>query len=101
MTIGHGRRHLRDIADLRGQVAGHRVDVVGQIFPDAADTFYDRLAAELALGADLAGHARHFGGERAELVHHGVDGVFELEDLAPDVHGDLFGEVAVGHGGRD
>ena len=28
------------------------------------------LAAELAFGADLARHARHFRGERVELVHH-------------------------------
>ena len=32
------------------------------------------LAAELALGADLARDARHLGGERAELLDHGVDG---------------------------
>ena len=59
------------------------------------------LAAELALGADLAGHARHLGGEGAELVHHGVDGVLQLQDLALDVDGDLLGQVAVGDGGGD
>ena len=40
------------------------------------------LAAELAFGADLAGHARDLGGEGAELVHHRVDGVLQLGDLA-------------------
>ena len=40
------------------------------------------LAAELALGADLAGDARDLGGEGAELIDHGVDGVLQLEDLA-------------------
>ena len=35
-----------------------------------------RLAAELAFGADLAGHARHFRGEAAELIDHRVDGFF-------------------------
>ena len=40
------------------------------------------LAAELALGADLAGDARHLGGEGVQLVDHRVDGVLELEDLA-------------------
>ena len=40
------------------------------------------LAAELAFRADFAGHARHFRGERVELVHHRVDGVLQLEDLA-------------------
>jgi hypothetical protein len=57
-----------------------------------------RLAAELALGAHLAGDARHLGGERVQLVHHGVRGVLELQDLALHVHGDLAGEVAAGHG---
>jgi hypothetical protein len=47
------------------------------------------LAAELALGADLARDARHLGRERAELVDHRVDGVLQLEDLALDVDGDL------------
>ena len=59
------------------------------------------LAAELALGADLAGDAGHLRGEAVELVDHRVDGVLELEDLALDVDGDLLGEVAVGDGGGD
>ena len=60
-----------------------------EILPGAGDALHVGLAAELAVGADLARHARHFGGERAELVHHGVDGVLELEDLALHVHRDL------------
>ncbi len=40
------------------------------------------LAAELAFGAHFARHARHFRGERVQLVHHGVDGVLQLQDLA-------------------
>src|SRR5262249_57496075 len=56
------------------------------------------LAAELALGADLARHARDFGRERAELVDHRVDRVLELEDLAAHVHGDLLGKIAVRDG---
>ena len=59
------------------------------------------LAAELAFGADLAGDARDFGGERRELIDHRVDGVLQLEDLALDVDGDLLREVAVRDGGRD
>ena len=37
-----------------GQVAGHLVDVVGEVLPGAGDAGHLRLAAELALGADLA-----------------------------------------------
>ena len=47
------------------------------------------LAAELALGADLARHARHFGGEAVELVHHRVDGVLQLKNFALHLDGDL------------
>ena len=47
------------------------------------------LAAELAFGADLAGHAAHFAGEAVELIDHRVDRVLQLEDLAADVDGDL------------
>ena len=62
------------------------------------DALHLGLAAELAFGADLAGDARHFGGERAELIDHGVDGVLQLEDLALHVDGDLLRQVAVGDG---
>ena len=41
-----------------------------------------RLAAEDALGADLAGDARHLVGERRELVDHRVDRLGERGDLA-------------------
>ena len=57
--------------------------------PRARDALDLGLAAELALGADLARHARDLVGERAQLVDHRVDGVLELEDLALDVDGDL------------
>src|SRR5205807_2122142 len=56
------------------------------------------LAAQLAVGADFAGDARDLGGERAQLVHHRIDRVFQLQDFALDIDGDLAGEVAVGHG---
>ena len=59
------------------------------------------LAAELALGADLARDARDLGGEAVELIDHRVDGVLELEDLALDVDGDLLRQVAVRDRGRD
>ena len=45
--------------------------------------------------------ARHFRGERVELIDHRVDGVLQLEDLAAHVDGDLLRQVAVGDRGRD
>src|SRR5262249_48354636 len=47
------------------------------------------------------GHARDLTGEGVELVHHGVDGVLELQDFSLHVDGDLAGKVALGHGGGD
>jgi hypothetical protein len=77
------------------------VDVVGEVLPGARHALHLGLPAELALGADLAGHAGHLAGEGVELVDHRVDGVLELEDLALHVDRDLLREVAVGHrGGR-
>jgi hypothetical protein len=65
--------------------------------PAAPGTFC--LAAELALGADFARDPGDLGGEGVELIHHHVDGVFQLEDLASDVNGDLLRQVAIGNGG--
>src|SRR5690606_35536771 len=89
--------HVGDVAHLAGEVGGHRVHVVREVLPGAADPGDLRLSAELALGTDLAGDARDLGGEAVELVDHRVDGVLQLEDLALHVDGDLLGQVAAGH----
>ncbi len=57
---------------------------------------HDRLSAELAFRADLARHARDFRREAVQLVHHRVDGVFQLQNLALDVDRDLARQVAAG-----
>src|SRR5581483_10068244 len=101
VAAGDGGRDIGDVADLGGEVRGHEVDVVGEVLPGAGDAGHLGLTAELALGADLARHARHFRGERVELVHHGVDGVLQLQDFAAHVDGDLAGQVAARHGGGD
>ena len=101
VAAGDGGGHLGDVAHLGGQVAGHGVDGVGQVLPGAGDARHLGLAAELAFGADFAGDARDFRGEGAQLVDHGVDGFFQLEDFAAHVDGDLAREVAVGDGGGD
>src|SRR5262249_52352558 len=101
VTGGDGGGHLGDVAELHRQVACHQLDIVSTDLPGAGHALDLRLAAELAFGAHFTGHAGHFRGERAELVHHRVHGVLELEDFALDVDGDLLGEVAVSHGGGD
>ena len=56
-----------------------------------------RLAPELAFGANFAGHARYLRRKRVQLVDHGVDGVFQLKNLALHVDSDLAREVAARH----
>src|SRR5438445_2752699 len=94
ITFGDGGRHLGNVAHLGGEVAGHVVDVVGQVFPHARHALHLRLAAQLALGTDFAGHPGDLAGEGVQLVDHGVDRVFELEDLALDLDADLLGALA-------
>ncbi len=60
-----------------------------KIFPRTSNTRHLRLTAELSVGSHFAGHARYFAGERVELVHHRVERVFEFEDFAFHVDGDL------------
>ena len=89
-----------------GQVAGHGVDGVGQVLPGAGDALDLGLAAELALGADFAGHAGHLRGEGAELIHHRIDGLGGAEELAlerpiADLQGHGLRQVALGDGADD
>ena len=100
VAAGHGGRDFDDVSHLRGEVGGHGIDVVGEVFPGSGDARHDRLAAELAFRPDLARDARDFRGERPELLDHRIDGLFQLKDFAPDVDGDLFRQVAVGDGDR-
>src|SRR5207248_2555124 len=77
--------HLGDVAHLVGEVARHEVHRVGQVPPHPADAGHLRLAAQPSLAADFAGDAVDFVGEGGQLVHHRVDGVLQLEDLAAGV----------------
>jgi hypothetical protein len=85
---------LRDRADLAREIGRHDVDIVGQVLPGACHAADLGLAAELALGADLAGDPRHLVGEGGQLVDHGVDGGLDLEDLAARVDCDLLAQVS-------
>ena len=100
VAAGDGRGDGGDVAHLLGEVRRHRVDRVGEVLPRAGHAGHHGLTAQAPVGADLARHARHFRRERAQLIHHRVDGFLELQDLAADVHRDLLGQVAVGDGNR-
>ncbi|MGX1515896.1 hypothetical protein RKD44_007184 [Streptomyces collinus] len=99
VAAGDRGGHLGDGAHLAGQVGRHHVDVVGEVLPGARHPAHPGLPAQVPGRADLAGHAGDLVGEGGELVDHGVDGVLEFQDLAAGVHGDLLGEVALGHRG--
>src|SRR5262249_52784835 len=101
IPLGHRGGHRRDRPDLRGQVGGQLVHVVGEVSPNACHAFDLSLATQASVRADLPADAGYLGGEGIELIHHHVDGVLQLQDLSLDVDGDLLGEVAVGHRGGD
>src|SRR5207253_3117327 len=104
VAIRHGLGHGGDVADLAGQVGGHEVDAVGERSEERREGAEGRLPGELAVGTHFGGQAGHFGSERRKLIDHRVDGVFQFEDLALHVYGDLLGQVAIRHGrgdGRD
>src|SRR5205807_47939 len=100
VAAGDGGRHLRDVAHLGGEVARHRVDVVGQVFPGSEEGRVGGLAAQLAFGTDFARHPGDLAGESVELIDHDVDRLFQLTDLAVHIDGDLFREITFGDGGR-
>ena len=101
IAVRHGGGHFGDVANLAGQVAGHRIDRIRQILPDAGDALHFRLTAESAFGTYFARHARHFRCERTELIHHRVDGVLQLQNFAARIHRDFRGQIARRHGRSD
>src|SRR5205823_1182666 len=60
VATGDGARYFGDVSHLRGEVAGHEVDVIRQVFPGTGDPGHHRLASQLAVGTYLASDARNF-----------------------------------------
>ena len=85
-----------DIAHLGRQIAGHEIDVVGQILPGSGDTGNLRLTAELSFGSHFSRDPCDFRGEGIELVNHRIDGILEFEDFAANIDGDFARQVATG-----
>src|SRR5205823_12655062 len=73
---------------------------VVQLLPRARDAFLLRLSATLPRRPGLALFPYTTLFRSRELVHHRVDRVLELEDLAFHVHRDLAREVSPRHGRR-
>jgi hypothetical protein len=73
------------------------------VFPGSGHALHARLTAQLAFSAHLAGHARHFGCEGAELVDHGVHHLADAEEFAlqpapVDLGRHVLRQIAFGHG---
>src|SRR5207237_5650385 len=68
VAIGDRGGDLGDVSNLACEVAGHEVDVVGEVLPHATDAAHLGLAAQLALSAHLARDAGHLGAERTQLI---------------------------------
>src|SRR5439155_4353698 len=59
------------------------------------------LTTEAAFAANFACDASNFGGEGTQLLDHGVERFFQLQNFATHVHGDFSGKVAAGNSGSD
>src|SRR5262249_53769005 len=101
VTTRDGRRYLRNVTHLTSQVRRHRVNRVSKVFPSAGHTRHDRLTAQLSFTTHLTRHASYFRGEGTQLIHHRVDGLFQLQNLTAHVHCDLARQVAVCDGDGD
>ena len=86
---------------MSGEVASHRVHRVRQIFPGAGHSGHHCLPAEFSIGSDFSRHTRYFRCERAQLIHHRIDGLFELQNLAANVDRNLAGQVTARHSRGD
>src|SRR5437870_2920540 len=100
VDAGYSCRHVGDVPDLVGQIGRHEVHVIGQVFPGTGHAFDLSLAAELSFGTDFAGDAGDFRGKRRELVHHGVDDLFRLENFSVHVTCYLLRDVSLRNSAR-
>ena len=97
VAVGDRGRRLGDLADLVGEVGRHDVHRVGEVLPRPGHARDLGLAAEPALGADLARDARDLLGEEPQRVGHRVHRLRQRRDLALGLDGHLLREVAAGH----
>ena len=85
----HRSRDLGNCSHLKRETVCHRVHVVGERSPRSRCARHFCLATQLPFCAYFLCHACHFVCEHSQRVHHRVDRVLELEDLASHFDSDL------------
>ena len=97
VAIGHRRGDFSDVAYLTGEVRGQQIDIVCQVFPGAGNAFDVGLTAQLTFCTHLASDTGDFRRKGIEPIHHGVEGIFQLQDFSLGFHRNLFGEIPIRH----
>ena len=101
VAVGDSGCDERDIAHLRGEVSGQRVDAVGEVFPGSRDVGNLRLSAQLAFASYIARNGCDLLRENRQRARHRVDGVGEGCDFALGIDDELLRQIAVGDSGHD
>ncbi len=91
----HSIRYLGDCSHLGRQVGCQLIDIIGYLAPQAGGIGDSGLTPQLTFSSHFTRHARYFGSERIELIHHRVDGVLQVEDFALYGDSDLSRQVAL------
>jgi hypothetical protein len=95
VALCHRGSDFGDCPDLRRQVGGELVHVLGEALPGARRAGHLGLAAQFALDADFTRDRRHLLRESCERIDHAVDRVGKRGDLALRVDGELLLQIAV------
>ncbi len=101
ITHSDGLGHFGYRAHLVRQVGSHLVDVQRQIRPGAFNAFDLCLSTQNALRADFQSNPCDLASKRVEVVHHGIDGRFQLVHFALDLDFDFPSQVSFGDRGGD
>src|SRR5262249_1982555 len=100
VSVRYGGRYLCDVTYLVREVSGETVHVVREVFPRTGYTAYVGLTAQLTFRTYFFSYAGYLFGEGGELVHHRVNRILELGDVAFPVYRNFLRKVAVSYGGR-
>src|SRR6185312_8039120 len=99
IATSNSRRDFSNVSHLTREVAGHSIDRVSEILPGTSNARHIGLTTQSSFGSDFASDARHLSGKRAQLLDHGVECFFKLQNFAANVDRNFFRKIAGGYGG--